>query len=229
MLRTILRQRRIYLRSFWSSNDSGGRRIATFISTRFAAGTADQYPLLAKELAALQPDVVLSESTPAAAALRQETRAIPFVFVGVSDPVGSDFVASLARPGGNLTGMMQYESGIVGKWLAMLKEIAPHLTRVAFVANPKFKGYDYFWRFAQAAASALAIELIPSQISNDTADVERAIETFARVPDGGLLVVPDATIIAHRDLFISLAALPFAGRLSLALLRRSRRTHVLRN
>jgi putative tryptophan/tyrosine transport system substrate-binding protein len=86
---------------------------------------ADQYPLLAKELAALQPDVILSESTPAAVALQQETRAIPIVFVGVSDPLGSGVVASFARPGGNLTGMMQYESGIVGKWLAMLKEIAP--------------------------------------------------------------------------------------------------------
>jgi putative tryptophan/tyrosine transport system substrate-binding protein len=154
------------------------------IDVRYAAGIAEQYPALAKELAALQPDVFLSESTPAAAALKQETGTIPIVFVGVSDPVGSGFVTSLARPGGDLTGMMQYESGILGKWLAMLKEVAPHLTRVAFVANPKFKGYDYFWRFAQAAAPALAIELIPSQISNDTADVERAIESFARVPEG---------------------------------------------
>ena len=176
------------------------------IDVRYAAGIAEQYPALAKELAALQPDVFLSESTPAAAALKQERGTIPIVFVGVSDPVGSGFVTSLARPGGDLTGLMQYESGILGKWLAMLKEVAPHLTRAAFVANPKFKGYDYFWRFAQAAAPALAIELIPSQISNDIADVERAIELFARVPNGGLLVVPDATIIAHRDPFISLAA-----------------------
>jgi putative ABC transport system substrate-binding protein len=153
-----------------------------------------------------EPDVILSESTPAAAALKQEARAIPIVFVGVSDPVGSGFVASLARPGGDLTGMMQYESGIVGKWLAMLKDVAPRLARVVFVANSKFKGYDYFWRFAQAAAPALAIELIPSPVSNDAADVERSIEAFARVPDGGLLVVLDATIIAHRDLVISLAA-----------------------
>ena len=176
------------------------------IDVRYAAGMADQYPALAKELAALQPDVFLSESTPAAAALKQETRTIPIVFVGVSDPIGSGFVTSLARPGGDLTGMMQYESGILGKWLAMLKDVAPHLTRVAFVANPKFKGYDYFWRFARAAAPALAIELIPIQISNDAAGVEQSIELFARVPNGGLLVVPDATIIAHRDLFISLAA-----------------------
>jgi putative ABC transport system substrate-binding protein len=115
------------------------------IDVRYAAGIAEQYPALAKELAALQPDVLLSESTAAAAALKQETGTIPIVFVGVSDPVGSGFVTSLARPGGDLTGMMQYESGILGKWLAMLKEVAPHLTRVAFIANPRFKGYDYFW------------------------------------------------------------------------------------
>ena len=176
------------------------------IDTRFAAGTADQYPLLAKELAALQPDVLLSESTPAAAALRQEAHAVPIVFAGVSDPVGSGFVASLARPGGNLTGMMQYESGIMGKWLAMLKEIEPRLSRVAFVANPKFRGYDYFLRFAETAAPALAIELIPTPITNDAADIERSIASFARMPGGGLLMVPDASIIAHRDLVIALAA-----------------------
>ena len=176
------------------------------IDTRFAAGMADQYPLLAKELVILQPDVILSESTPAAVALQQVTRAIPIVFVGVSDPLGSGLVASLARPGGNLTGMMQYESGIVGKWLAMLKEVAPRLARVAFVANPKFRGYEYFWRSAEAAARALAIELIPNQISNNAADIEHAIESFAQMPEGGLLFVPDATIIAHRDLVITLAA-----------------------
>jgi putative ABC transport system substrate-binding protein len=176
------------------------------IDVRFAAGIADRYPLLAKELAVLQPDVMLSESTPAAAALKQETRSIPIVFVGVSDPVGSGFVTSLARPEGDLTGMMQYESGITGKWLAMLKEVAPQLARVAFVANPKFRGYEYFWRSAEAAARALAIELIPNQISSNVADIEHAFESFAQMPDGGLLFVPDATIIAHRDFVITLAA-----------------------
>jgi putative tryptophan/tyrosine transport system substrate-binding protein len=175
------------------------------IEARFAA-MPDQFPALAKELVALQPDALLSESTPAAAALKQETRSIPIVFVGVSDPIGSGFVTSLARPEGNLTGMMQYESGIVGKWLEMLKEVAPRLARVAFVANPKFRGYDYFLRFAQAAAPTLAIELVPKQISDDAADIERAIESFARTPEDGLLMVPDGTIIAHRDLVISLAA-----------------------
>ena len=200
------------------------------IDVRYAAGIAEQYPALAKELAALQPDVFLSESTPAAAALKQETGTIPIVFVGVSDPVGSGFVTSLARPGGDLTGLMQYESGILGKWLAMLKEVAPHLTRAAFVANPKFKGYDYFWRFAQATAPALAIELIPSQISNDIADVERAIEIVRK---GSQRRPPRSTgCYDHRpprSLHFTCCALPFAGRLSLALLRHSRRTHVLRN
>jgi putative tryptophan/tyrosine transport system substrate-binding protein len=176
------------------------------IDVRFAAGVADQYPLLAKELAALQPDVMLSESTPAAVALKQQTRSIPIVFIGVSDPVASGLVASLGRPGGDLTGMMQYESGIMGKWLAMLKEVAPRLARVAFIANPKFRGYEYFWRSAEPAAQAIAVELIPSQIGNDAADIEHAIESFAQKPDGGLLFVPDATIIAHRDLVIMLAA-----------------------
>ena len=101
--------------------------------------------------------------------------------------------------------MMQYESGIVGKWLEMLKEVAPRLTRVALIANPKFRGYAYFLRFAQAAAPTLAIELIPKQISDDAADIERTIEAFAQMPEGGLLIIPDGTIIAHRDLVISLA------------------------
>ena len=94
----------------------------------------------------------------------------------MSDPVGSGLVVSLARPGGDFTGMMQYESGIMGKWLAMLKEVAPRLARVAFIANPKFRGYEYFWRSAEPAAQAIAVELIPSQISNNASDIERAIE-----------------------------------------------------
>ena len=110
------------------------------VDVRYAAGIAEQYPALAKELAALQPDVFLSESTPAAAALKKETGTIPIVFVGVSDPVASGFVTSSGATRGR--SHRQYESGILGKWLAMLKEVAPHLTRVAFVANPKFKGYD---------------------------------------------------------------------------------------
>jgi putative tryptophan/tyrosine transport system substrate-binding protein len=153
------------------------------IDVRYAAGTAEQYPALAKELAALQPDVFLSESTPAAAALKQETGTIPIVFVGVSDPVGSGFVTSLARPGGGLTGMMQYESGIWGSGSRCSRRsprISP-ASRSSPIQNSKVR---LLLAIAQAAAPALAIELIPSQISNDTADVERAIESFARVPEG---------------------------------------------
>ena len=196
---------------------------------RFAAGMADRYPALAKELAALQPDVFLSESTPAAGALQRETRAISIVFIGVSDPVGSGFVASLARPGGNLTGMMQYESGIVGKWLQMLKEIAPHLGRVAFVANPKFRGYDYFLRSANAAAPALAIELIPSPSSDDAADIEHSINCSRRRPTAASssFRMPQSSPIAISSLRSQHATVPCG--LPLALLRRRRRPHVLRN
>jgi putative ABC transport system substrate-binding protein len=110
---------------------SEGRNIE--IQTRFAAGNEDKYEPLAKELVATQPDVILAHTTQVVAALQRESRAMPIVFVNVSDPVGSGFIASLARPGGNLTGVLQYEPGIVGKWLAMLKEIAPRVERVALL------------------------------------------------------------------------------------------------
>jgi len=107
------------------------------IEYRFAAAAAGRYQPLAKELVVLQPEVILAVSTPVTAALQRETTAIPIVFLGVSDPIGSGFAASPARPGGNLTGLMMYDTGIAGKWLAMLKEIAPRLARAALVAAPK--------------------------------------------------------------------------------------------
>ena len=116
------------------------------IEHRFAAADAARYEQLAKELIALQPEVILAVSTPVTAALQRQTETIPIVFLGVSDPIGSGFVASLARPGGNITGIMLYEVGIAGKWLAMLKEIAPRVTRVALVAGPKTTAYNYFMR-----------------------------------------------------------------------------------
>jgi putative tryptophan/tyrosine transport system substrate-binding protein len=106
------------------------------IVTRFAAGRPDQFPVFAKELVAMQPDVILAHSPPIAAALQRANRAIPIVFVSISDPIGAGLVESLARPGGNITGMLQYEAGIAGKWLAMLKEIAPGLGRVMLLGNP---------------------------------------------------------------------------------------------
>ena len=127
------------------------------VDYRFAAGSRDKYYAFAKELVALQPDVILAHTTPVTAALQQESRTIPIVFVNVSDPIGSGFVASLARPGRNLTGVLQYEAGIVGKWLAMLKEISPRLARVGLLANPKTTAYDYFVRSAEAVAASLAL------------------------------------------------------------------------
>ena len=174
------------------------------IDYRFAPAGA-QARLLARELIALQPDVILTQSTPATAAMQQETSTIPIVFASVADPIGSGFVASLSRPGGNLTGLLQYEEGITGKWLAMLKQIAPNLTRAALVANPRTAAFDYFLQSAKAVAPSLAIDLVPTPVDN-AADIERAIETFAREPNGGLVLPPDTSTVVHRNLIIALAA-----------------------
>jgi putative ABC transport system substrate-binding protein len=182
---------------------SEGRNLQT--DTRFAAGKSNQYQTLAKELVALQPDVIIAHTTPVVEAVRKESGTIPIVFVTVSDPVGSGFIVSLAHPGGNLTGLLLYESSIPGKWLAMLKEIAPSLTRIALVANPKTTPYEYFLRATRAAAAPLAIELVPGRIET-TADIEREIASFARIPNGGLVLPPDSTTILRRDLIIELAA-----------------------
>ena len=175
------------------------------IDTRFAAANFEQLPLLAKELVDLQPDVILVQTTPAVTALQKQTRTIPTVFIYVSDPMGSGFVASLARPGGNLTGLLLYEEGIVGKWLGMLKEIAPRTERVAFISNPKTATYAYFLKAAEAAARLLAVEIEPSPVET-SADIERTIESFARLPNGGLFFPPNVTSSTHRGLIIELAA-----------------------
>jgi putative ABC transport system substrate-binding protein len=182
---------------------SEGRNV--HIDYRFAAGRLDRYSSLTQELIALKPDVLVVQSTPATAAMQSETHTIPIVFTRVSDPVGSRFIASLAQPGGNITGVTLYEEGIVSKWLAMLKEIAPHLTRVALLANPKATPFDYFRRAAESAAPSLAIEIVPAPLSAD-ADVERMIEGFAATPNSGLLFLPDANTLSRRDLFVGLAA-----------------------
>jgi putative ABC transport system substrate-binding protein len=180
-----------------------GRNVG--IDVRFGGASSDRFRVLAKELVALQPDVIVAHSTPVAAELQRATRAIPVVFVNVSDPVGAGYVGSLARPGGNLTGVLHYEPGIVGKWLALLKEIAPPLARAAFVTNPTTTAYEYFRSAAERAAAMLAIELVPTPVTNG-AEIEHAIEAFARGPNGGLIVPPDTTMITHREVVIALAA-----------------------
>jgi putative ABC transport system substrate-binding protein len=182
---------------------SEGRNV--HVETRFAGSNSSKYEPLAKELVATQPDVILAHTTPATAALQRESRVVPIVFTNVSDPIGSGFVANLARPGGNLTGVLQYEASVVGKWLAMLKEIVPGLERVAVVANPKTTPFDYFVRAAEAAASSLAIKVVPSPVATAT-DIESVIGSFAGASNGGLLLPPDGTTVLHRDLLIALVA-----------------------
>jgi putative ABC transport system substrate-binding protein len=175
------------------------------VDYRFGVGNVDQYTALAKELVGLHPELIVTQTTPLTAAMQQETRTIPIVFMRVSDPVGAGFAASLARPGGNLTGLLQYEPGIVSKWLAMLKEIAPRLASVAFVSNPAERfTYSYFLESAKAAAQPLVLEVVPNPVAN-AADIESSIAAFARLADGGLLISPSLINIANRALIIGLA------------------------
>src|SRR5437764_2219749 len=140
------------------------------MDTRFAPdSSADQAQVQAKELIALQPDVILAQATPLVTALQRESHLIPIVFASVADPIGSGFVASLPRPGGNITGVMLYEASVSGKWLAMLKEIAPRLERAAFVTNPKTAPYyDYYLREAESLSPSLGIKVVPSLVENST-------------------------------------------------------------
>ncbi len=175
------------------------------VDYRFAAGDAARFVVLAKDLIALQPDVILAQSQPAVAVLQRETQSIPIVLLDVSDPIGAGFIKSLARPGGNITGPQNYEAGVVGKWLGMLKEMAPSLTRVAMVINPNTSAFDYYFQAAAAVSPQLRIELVPQKV-HSASDLERSIESFAQTPDGGLMFPPDATTISHSDLVIALAA-----------------------
>lgn len=162
---------------------------------------------LAKELVATQPDVIFSLSRPTTAALHKETSTIPIVFTYVIDPIGAGFIASLARPGSNLTGIMAYEPSVVGKWVQMLKEFAPQTTRVALLGNPKTAVYyDYLLHAAEAAAPSLDIDVVPSRIENDAADIERAIAAVASMPNSGMVVLPENTTSVNSDLIIALAA-----------------------
>jgi putative ABC transport system substrate-binding protein len=162
---------------------------------------------IAKELVDTQPDVIFALSRPVTAALQKETRTIPIVFTYVIDPIGAGFIASLAHPGGNLTGLMAYEPSIVGKWLGMLKEVAPQTARVALLGNPKTAVYfDYLLRAAEAAAPALGIGTIPGPTENDAADIERVIIAIASVPNSAMVVLPDSTTSVNSDLIVALAA-----------------------
>jgi putative ABC transport system substrate-binding protein len=178
-----------------------GRNIR--IDYRYApAGASTQ--ALAKEIVALQPEVILAHTVLPASALQRETRTIPIVFVSIGDPIGAGLIASLARPQGNLTGLMTFEASVAGKWFSMLKEVAPQIKRVAFVGSPKAPTYDYYLRASKAASASLAIELVPIPI-DQAADITESIGAFARSPGSGLLVAPDIYTIANSKLIIAMA------------------------
>ena len=176
------------------------------IELRWGAGDADRIRTLAKELVDLQPDVILSQSTVVTGALASETRTIPIVFVNVGDPIASGFAASLARPGGNITGFMVDTPAQGGKWLELLKEIAPRTVRVALLFNPATAvPLQFFMPSIQAAASSFPIEVSAAPVHAKD-EIEGVIATQARSPGGGLIVTPDAFNNANRELIIALAA-----------------------
>ena len=177
------------------------------IDYRFAPASPDQARLLAKELVALHPDVLVGNSTPAAAALLRETRGIPIVFVGVSDPVGSHFVASIPQPGGSATGFTNFEPSLIGKWLEILKEVAPNVTRAAVMFNPKTAPDEgaFFLDPFEPIARSLAVEPIVARVT-DANEIESTVGVLARKSGASLIIMPDAFNTVHRQLIILLAA-----------------------
>src|SRR6266436_7498335 len=215
------RVRRIGVRMYLAADDAQGQgRLAAFtqamkqlgwsdgrnlrIDTRWA--NADDIRKHAAELAALAPDVLVAGTgTATVAPLLQATRTVPILFVSVIDPVGAGFVASLAQPGGNATGFTIYEYSMSGKWLELLKEIAPGVTRAAVLRDPTVGSGTGQYAIIQAVAQSLGVELRPMDV-RDPGEIERAIVAFAQVPNGGLIIVGAPSAGVHRNLIITLAA-----------------------
>jgi putative ABC transport system substrate-binding protein len=180
-----------------------GRNIQ--IETRFAGADAGRMRADAAELVALAPDVVVGNTTPVIRALRQATSSIPIVMAAVNDPVEQGLVSSLAHPGGNITGFMFIDFQMVGKWLELLKEAAPGVSRAELIFNPDTSPHYYVYlRSFEAVPRSVAIEVTAAPV-RDTAEVERAVAKLARDPGGGLIVPPDAFTVVHHQLFIRLA------------------------
>jgi putative ABC transport system substrate-binding protein len=174
------------------------------IDIRWATGNED-IRKNAADLAALAPDVILATATAAVAPLQQATRTIPIVFVSVVDPVGAGFVASLARPGGNATGFTIFEFGISGKWLELLKEIAPAVTRVAVLRDPGTASGIGQYAAIQSVAPGLRTDLMPVDVRDGTA-IERDVTAFARTGSSAMIVTGSPAAAAHRELIVGLAA-----------------------
>jgi len=180
-----------------------GRNIQ--IETRFGGGDPDRTRAHAAELVALAPDVVVGNTTPVIRALRQATSSIPIIMAAVNDPVEQGLVSSLAHPGGNITGFMFIDFQMVGKWLELLKEAAPGVSRAELIFNPDTSPHYYVYlRSFEAVPRSVAVEVTAAPV-RDTAEVERAVAKLARDPGGGLIVPPDAFTVVHHQLFIRLA------------------------
>jgi putative ABC transport system substrate-binding protein len=175
------------------------------IDTRFGAADAERSRNQAMELVTLRPDVILASGAPSVIALLQATRSVPIVFTHVVDPVGSGFVDSLARPGGNATGFSLFEYSIGGKWLGLLKELAPHLTRVAVLRDSTLASGGGQLGALQAVAPPFGVELIPISV-REAGEIERAVSAFARNSNGGMIVTGSTLAVDHRGLIIALAA-----------------------
>jgi putative tryptophan/tyrosine transport system substrate-binding protein len=206
---------------FAAPNPDGQARITAFQQTlagfgwteganmrteiRWFGSNADGIRKNALELIALAPDVILADGSPSVAALLQATRAVPIVFTLVVDPVGSGYVKSLARPGGNVTGFMQFEYSLSGKWLELLKELAPGVTRAAVLRDAASPGGIGQFAVIQAAASSLGVDVSPVNV-REASEIENSVAEFAGSSNGGLIVTGSAFSVVHRELIIALAA-----------------------
>jgi putative ABC transport system substrate-binding protein len=206
--------------SFSRDNPDGQARLAAFakglqelgwtdgrnirIEYRWSGGDAERTRKYAAELVALAPGVILAGNTSTVGALQQASRTVPIVFAGVVDPVAAGFVDSLARPGGNTTGFINFEFGISGKWLELLKEIAPRVTRVAVLRDLALAAGSGLLGAIQAVAPSFGVELSPIGV-RDAGEIERAVAAFARGSNGGLIVTGSPLAAVHRDLIVTLA------------------------
>ncbi len=176
------------------------------LDIRWIAGEADRAAGFAKELVALKPDAILAHTTPVTAALQRETRTVPIVFTAVSDPVGSGFVESLARPGGNITGFVNLEASLVEKWLQLLKELAPRVTRVGVIFNPKTAPYvEYYLQPLNAVAARYGVNTVMAPVASEV-DIEKVIAGLGHEPGSGLIVMTDSYMTVHRKSIIDLTA-----------------------
>jgi ABC-type uncharacterized transport system substrate-binding protein len=175
------------------------------IDIRWGAGNADDIRKYAAELAALAPDVIFASGTASVGPMLQATRTVPIVFANVADPVGAGFVDSLARPGGNASGFIQFEYSLSGKWLELLKQIAPGVTRAAVLRDPAITSGIGQFAVIQSVAPSVGVEVSAINV-RDAGEIERAVTAFARSSNGGLIVTASALAVLHRQLIIALAA-----------------------